>query len=118
MYHTSTAAIVRAKYMWFSFMVVIITLKSPRPRAVKNTATQMNMNREATEGQNSAQNGPAYGAPASTDVTAVPERWAKRADFAQHIQMQRSRRALMQASSSSAPSCRVRVTPPDAYQHR
>ena len=30
MYHTSTAAIVRAKYMWFSFMVVIITLLLPR----------------------------------------------------------------------------------------
>ena len=28
--HTSTAAIVRAKYMWFSFMVVIITLLLPR----------------------------------------------------------------------------------------
>ena len=52
------------------------------------------MNREATEGQNSAQNGPAYGAPASIDETGVPERWAKRADFAQHIQMQRSRRAV------------------------
>ena len=99
-------------------MVVIITLKSPRPRAVKNTATQMNMNREATDWQNSAQNAPAYGAPAGIDATGVPERWAKRADFAQHIQMQRSRRALMQASSSSASSCRVGVTPPDAYQHR
>ena len=78
----------------------------------------MNMNREATEGQNSAQNDPAYGAPAGIDATGVPERWAKRADFAQHIQMQRSRRALMQASASSASSCRVGVTPPDAYQHR
>ena len=99
-------------------MVVIITLKSPRPGAVKNTATQMNMNREATDRQNSAQNAPAYGAPAGIDATGVPERWAKRADFAQHIQMQRSRRALMQASASSASSCRVRVTPPDVYQHR
>ena len=99
-------------------MVVIITLKSPRPRAVKSTATRMNINREATERQKSAQNGPAYGAPASIDETGVPERWAKRADFAQHIQMQRSRRALMQASASSASSCRVGVTPPDVYPHR
>ena len=76
------------------------------------------MNREATEGQNSAQNVPAYGEPASIDATGVSERWAKRADFAQHIQMQRSLRALMQASTSSASSCRVRATPPDAYQHR
>ena len=98
-------------------MVVIITLKSPRPRAVKSTATRMDMNREATVGQNSAQNGPAYGAPASIDATAVPERWAKRADFAQHIQMQRSRRALMQASASSASSCRVGGTAPDVYPH-
>ena len=29
-YHTSTTAIVHAKYMWFSFMVVIITLLLPR----------------------------------------------------------------------------------------
>jgi len=57
-------------------MVVIITLKSPRPRAVKSTATRMNMNREATVWQNSAQNGPAYGVPASIDETGVPERWA------------------------------------------
>ena len=98
-------------------MVVIITLKSPRPRAVKSTATRMDMNREATEGQNLAQSVPTYGEPASIDTTGVPERWAKRADFAQHIQMQRSRRALMQASASSASSCRVGVTPPDVYQH-
>ena len=30
MYHTSTTAIVHAKYMWFSLMVVIITLLLPR----------------------------------------------------------------------------------------
>ena len=29
-YHTSTTAIVHAKYMWFSFMAVIITLLLPR----------------------------------------------------------------------------------------
>ena len=78
----------------------------------------MNMNREAKDWQNSAQNAPTYGAPASIDETGVPERWAKRADFAQHIQMQRSRRALMQASASNASSCRVRATPPDVYRHR
>ena len=30
--HTTTAAVSCVKYVWFSFMVVIITLKSPRLR--------------------------------------------------------------------------------------